>query len=137
MNQKIHYPKLCSKVYNDCCYNFRIFIIKHSIIQSSKYWIPWLCCFQFVILGVGMTIYLTTSLSKCNICRAWRIENLGTFFRVHQYRFAYMLCTQPISCMWITCACTHVCRSCMPPCMWLCTLSKYFPRVVLPYLILH
>ena len=47
-----------------------------------------------------------------------------TFLRVHQYRFAYTSCTQPISHMWITCACTRVRRSCMPPCTWLCTLHK-------------
>ena len=54
-----------------------------------------------------------------------------TFFRVRQYRFACMPCTQPVSCTWVTCACTRVCRLCTPPCTWLCTLSKYFPSVVL------
>ena len=54
-------------------------------------------------------------------------------FHVCQYRFACMSCTQPISCTWVTCACTRVCRSCMPLCTWLCTLSKYFPSVALTY----
>ena len=56
------------------------------------------------------------------------------FFCVHQYRFVYMSCMQPILCMWITCVCMHVRRSCTPPCTWLCTLSKYFPSVVLYYI---
>ena len=85
---------------------------------------------------ISGTIYHMISISGAHQgLKNWKFG--CTFFHVCQYRFAYMLCTQPISWMWITCTCTRVCRSCTPLCTWLSTLHKYFPSVVLSYLILH
>ena len=77
--------------------------------------------FSFYIKFLFLWIFYTMS---CFIKLGLKNWKFGcTFFRVRQYRFVYMSCTQPVSCTWITCACTRVRRSCMPPCTWNWTLK--------------